>query len=59
LRTHLRPEPRPGGRIKKAAKQQTVEPVEQERPPLVTSPIADPNDWRPARPTKACLMAGR
>jgi hypothetical protein len=33
--------------------------AEDPRPLLVTSPIADPNDWRPARPTKAQLMAGR
>ena len=52
--TALRPEPRPGGRIKKASKKrpsrQLVEPV---------AVAFDAADWRPARPTKARLMAGR
>jgi len=56
----LRPEPRPGGRVKKA--KQTGERVEEERPrPLEETAllVIDPSDWRPRPPTLAQKMAGR
>jgi hypothetical protein len=61
MRAKLRPEPRPGGRIKKPRKP-TAPDIGDEvsRQAVETAAAAiDPNDWRPARPTKARLMAGR
>ena len=60
--TSLRPEPRPGGRIKKAAKQaQSVERIEQARRRALeeASRAMDGPDWRPRPPPLARLMAGR
>ena len=57
----LRPEPRPGGRVKKASKQ-TVPDIGRatSRQLVETAAVAfDAADWRPRPPTLAQKMAGR
>jgi hypothetical protein len=57
MKTTLRPEPHPGGRIKKAAKKTVPDMSRQRGEPAAVA--FDAADWRPRPPPLARLMAGR